>query len=176
MRGHISPYPHQHFLFIYLFILRAVYTTHGGSQVRGPVGAVADGLCHSHSNTRSEQRLQSVPQLMAIPTGSSTHWVRPGVEPVSSWTLLRFVSAEPQWELWDSFSCLTLSRRQMSSISWISICFVYTAVSVIPERSVTDQNHDASLILILFVDNLFFGGGGVFFILYIKNQHCFCIR
>ena len=29
---------------------------------------------------------------------SLTHWVRPGIEPTSSWILVRFVSAEPQWE------------------------------------------------------------------------------
>ena len=28
-----------------------------------------------------------------------THWVRPGIEPGSSWILVRFVSAAPQWEL-----------------------------------------------------------------------------
>ena len=31
--------------------------------------------------------------------GSLTHWGRPGIEPVSSWILVRFVSTEPQWEL-----------------------------------------------------------------------------
>jgi len=31
--------------------------------------------------------------------GSLTHWVRPGIEPATSWFLVRFVSAEPQWEL-----------------------------------------------------------------------------
>ena len=31
--------------------------------------------------------------------GSLTHWMRPGLEPVSSWVLVTFVSAEPQWEL-----------------------------------------------------------------------------
>ena len=30
---------------------------------------------------------------------SLTHWVRPGLEPSNSWILVRFVSAEPQWEL-----------------------------------------------------------------------------
>ena len=30
--------------------------------------------------------------------GSLTHWVRPGIEPTSSWILVRFVTAEPQWE------------------------------------------------------------------------------
>ena len=31
--------------------------------------------------------------------GSLTHWVRPGIEHASSWMLVRFVSAEPRWEL-----------------------------------------------------------------------------
>ena len=31
--------------------------------------------------------------------GSLTHWVRPGMEPASSWILVRFVTTEPQQEL-----------------------------------------------------------------------------
>ena len=31
--------------------------------------------------------------------GSSTYWARPGIQPVSSWILLRFISTEPQREL-----------------------------------------------------------------------------
>ena len=31
--------------------------------------------------------------------GSLTHWTRPGIEPASSWMLIRFVSAESQQEL-----------------------------------------------------------------------------
>ena len=30
---------------------------------------------------------------------SLTHWSRPGIETVSSWMLVRFVSSEPWWEL-----------------------------------------------------------------------------
>ena len=29
---------------------------------------------------------------------SLTHWVRPGIEPASSWIPVRFISAAPQWE------------------------------------------------------------------------------
>ena len=39
---------------------------YGGSQARGQIGAVATGLCHSHSNTRSETHLQPTPQVMAM--------------------------------------------------------------------------------------------------------------
>ena len=48
----------QSILFIYYFILflhfRATPAAYRGSQARGRTGAVAAGLCHSHSNVRSE--------------------------------------------------------------------------------------------------------------------------
>ena len=63
------------YLFIYLFIFwsfclffpRAAPAAYGGSQARGRVGAVATGLCQSHSNAGSEPRLQPTPQLTATP-------------------------------------------------------------------------------------------------------------
>ena len=58
------------YLFIYLFIFvfcpfRSAPAAYGGSQTRGPVGAVAAGLHHSHSNARSKLRLRPIPQLTA---------------------------------------------------------------------------------------------------------------
>ena len=39
------------FCFVFFFLLfKAVPTSYGGSQARGPVGPVAAGLHHSHSN------------------------------------------------------------------------------------------------------------------------------
>ena len=54
-------------IFIYLFacLFRAAPVAYGGSQARGPIGATAAGLCHSHSNTVFEPHLQSIPQLTA---------------------------------------------------------------------------------------------------------------
>ena len=46
---------------------RATPTAYGGSQARGLIGAVTEGLHHSHSNARSELRLQPTPQLTATP-------------------------------------------------------------------------------------------------------------
>ena len=51
----------------------------------------AAGLNHSHSNSGSELHLQPTTQLTAM--------LRPGIEPASSWIIVRFVSAEPWWEL-----------------------------------------------------------------------------
>ena len=54
-------------LFIYLFrLFRAEPLAYGNSQARGPIRAIAAGLCHSHSNTRSEPCLQHTPQLTAM--------------------------------------------------------------------------------------------------------------
>ena len=47
------------------FLFRATPTAYGGSQVRGQIRAVATGLHHSHSHTRSELCLWSTPQLTA---------------------------------------------------------------------------------------------------------------
>ena len=64
------------------FVFRATPTAHGGSQARGQIKTVAASLLHSCSNARS-----------------LTHWARPGIEPVSSWTWVGLVSTETWWEL-----------------------------------------------------------------------------
>jgi len=46
-------------------MFRAAPTAHGGFLARGLIGAVAASLCQSHSNARSELRLQLTPQLTA---------------------------------------------------------------------------------------------------------------
>ena len=49
-------------------LFRAVPSAYGSSQARGRIGAIAAGLCHSHSNARSDELpLQPTPQLMAMP-------------------------------------------------------------------------------------------------------------
>ena len=46
------------FLFIYLFLLsRATPMTYGGSQARGPIGAVVAGLHNTHNNVRPKSHL-----------------------------------------------------------------------------------------------------------------------
>ena len=61
----------REFPFIFLFFIFCLFrdtpVAYGGSQARGPIGAVAAGLCHSHSNSGSEPHLQPTPQLVATP-------------------------------------------------------------------------------------------------------------
>ena len=70
---------------------------YGGSQARGPIGAVATGLHHSHSNARSKLNLRPTLQLTATPILNPLSEARDRT--ASSWILVRFVSAEPQREI-----------------------------------------------------------------------------
>ena len=55
------------FFFCLFAFSRAASAAYGGSQARGPVGAVATSLHQSHSNAGSEPCLQPSPQLTATP-------------------------------------------------------------------------------------------------------------
>ena len=57
--------PRNFFFLVFLLFLWAAPAAYGGSQARGLIGAVATGLRQSHSNVRSEPRLQPTPQLTA---------------------------------------------------------------------------------------------------------------
>ena len=90
--------PRSEAFFFFFLLFRVKFVTYGGSQARGQIEATAAGLHYSHSNTKSEPHLQPTPQLTAMPE-SPTHWAGSGIEPASSWILVRFVSTAPQWEL-----------------------------------------------------------------------------
>jgi len=67
--GTITP-PAWFFVFCFLSFCHfswAAPGAYGGSQARGWIGAVATGLCQSHSNTGSKPHLRSIPQLRATP-------------------------------------------------------------------------------------------------------------
>ena len=72
--------------FFFFFLIRATPAAYGCSQARGRIRAAAASL--HHSNVGSEQYLWPMPQL----AGSLTPWARPGIEPVSPWILVRFLT------------------------------------------------------------------------------------
>ena len=85
------------FLFVCFCVFGTVPKTYGSSQARSRIGAAAAGLSHSHSNSEPEPHLQPTSQLIATLDPQPT--ARPGIKPTSSWTQVRFVTAEPQREL-----------------------------------------------------------------------------
>ena len=52
---------------VVVLLFKSAPAAYGSSQARGPVGAVATDLHHSHSNAGSELHLQPTPQLTAMP-------------------------------------------------------------------------------------------------------------
>ena len=62
----------------------------------GWIGTTAADFHHSHSNTGSQSCLQPTPLHESL-----IHWSGLWIELASSWMLVRFVSAEPQWNLWE---------------------------------------------------------------------------
>jgi len=63
----VYSYNRTYLVDLFFAISWAAPMAYGGSQVGGPIGAVATGLLQSHSNTGSEPRLQPTPQLTATP-------------------------------------------------------------------------------------------------------------
>ena len=72
-------------------------TAYGGSQARGRIRAASATYTTAHSNA-----------------GSLTHCVRPGIEPVSSWILVRFLT------------CWTTAGSQRFFIYFVLFCFVFS--------------------------------------------------
>ena len=73
--------PLSFFLFFFVFcflFFRTPPRAYGSSQANGQIGAAAASLYHSHSNA-----------------GSLLHWVTPAINPMSSWILVGFITAEP---------------------------------------------------------------------------------
>ena len=104
----LCPWPTHHSITVlfFSFLFRAAPGAYGSSQARGWIGAAAAGLGHSHSNAGSSHVCDlhhSSRQLQILNPLSK------GIEPISSWILVGFVSAEPQWELQQSFSLILFS-------------------------------------------------------------------
>ena len=83
-------------LFCFVFCLFAIswaaLMAYGGSQARGRIGAIADGLRQSHSNEGSEPRLQLTPQLTAMPDLQPTKRGQGWNPQPHTWFLVRFVN------------------------------------------------------------------------------------
>ena len=96
---------HIHFICFYFYFycfFRAIPVAYESSQARGRIGAVADSL---HTPQPQPHRIWAVSAICTTAhrnAGSLTHWGRPGIEPTSSWILVRFISPLPRWELLNS--------------------------------------------------------------------------
>ena len=85
------------FIFYFFVFSRATPEAYGDSHVRGLIGAVAAGLRQNHSNLGSKP--SETYTTAHGNAGSLTHWARPGIEPSTSWFLVRWVNHCTRWEL-----------------------------------------------------------------------------
>ena len=86
-------------ILIMLFVcclFRAPPLAYGGSQTRGQIGAGAAGLHTPQPQQRGIRATFATYTTAHDNAGSLTHRTRPGIEPVSLWMLVRFVSNEPR--------------------------------------------------------------------------------
>ena len=90
-------------------------------EARGWIRAAAATLCHSHSHshTGSKLCLQPAPQLMA--TRSLIHWAKPGIKPLSSWVVVRFITDYNRSPLITFLYCLITGFCSPSAISYSAI-------------------------------------------------------
>ena len=138
------------FNFIFVFFLRAALTVYRSSQARG-------------SNQSYSCRPALQPQQLGIQAASAvtytpahgnarslTHWVRPGTEPASSSMLVRFISTEPQRELFnfiilkfspkkhpmvlDKFLCMCVCVSRYHSLLLVSILYLFTYAAFMNEN------------------------------------------
>ena len=71
-------------LFFFFCLFRPAPVACGGFQARHWIGAVAASLCHSHAHLGHFASYSTAHGNAR----SLTHWVRPGIEPASSWILV----------------------------------------------------------------------------------------
>ena len=67
------------------FFFRAIPTAYGSSQARGWIGAAATLQPHQHRTWAVSANYTAAHHN----TGSLTHWLKPGIEPTSSWILVK---------------------------------------------------------------------------------------
>ena len=105
-------------IYLLIFLFSAIPAAYGSSQARGQIGATITSLCYSHSSVGSAHSS----------AGSLTHWVRPGIKPMSSWILVGFFTAKPWWTLAHLLLVHTISvfLREISNCGrfWKTICLI----------------------------------------------------
>ena len=104
------------FLFFFFSLFRPVPKAYGSSQARGWIGAIATGLITA-SAKQDPSRVCNLRYAIAhANTRLITHWVRPGIEPTSSWMPVGFLTAKPQQKL-PHIVCLISQKTQCF---WVS--------------------------------------------------------
>ena len=117
-------------------LFRAVLVACGGSQARGPVGAVAVGLCQSHSNARSEPHLQPTPQSPQHQILNQLSGARDRTHNLTLMSILkrclesiRYTQGINPWALFKYAVCFSSTGYWRGSSCYQCICNLRTSVT-----------------------------------------------
>ena len=152
-------------MFLSLSFSRVAPAAYGGSQARGLIGAAAASL--RHSQQQHGIRTVSVTYTTAHGNaGSLAHLARPGIEPATSWFLVRFINhwaktGTPEsvslncalkrggkgvgrWRSWDGTVWKSKSERPKSSLPTSHGAFPPSVSLVFPLKTVLTSSSTAS--------------------------------
>ena len=128
------------YLFIYVFIFglfRAAPVAHRSSPARV--------MNQSYSGWPTPQPRQRGIRAASVTyttaqgnAGSFTHWERPGMEPISSWVLVRFITTEPQQELLGLIFIFCVPWVHVPNLSGPSISSCRATVLIILPEALSD--------------------------------------
>ena len=143
--GHVSATWLHRVLYSARFTLNFYFISHFGatpmtyesSQVRARIGAIAAGLCHSHSNTGSEPYLTYT--TAHGNARSLTHWAGPGIKPPASWILVGFVSTVPQGELPNHYSWFIILSFLLFLIFYLAFIGFLVYASIMSEPMLSPE-------------------------------------
>ena len=134
------PDPANLFQTFFFYLFRATPTAYWSFQARSQIGAIAAGLHHSHSHSS----IGSKPHLR--PTYTTTHGNihqilnplrKPGIEPASSWILVRFFFCWIMMRIPRLFLPLYKRRNITYKFEW---CFTVYQRHISLERKLIKEN------------------------------------
>ena len=68
--------------------------------------------------------------------------MRPGIEPTTSWILVRFVTPEPQWEL----------PLEVSKFFFVKVYFIYNVLSISTVQQIDPVRHITLVVYVPLTD------------------------
>ena len=107
--NYIFSSPRNGIFFFFAFFLGLHPQIYGSSQARSRIRAVAAGLRHSHRQRQIRDESATYTTVHCN-MGSLTHWARPGIEPASSWLLVKFIFAA-----WNGILKLSIRNHLVST-------------------------------------------------------------
>ena len=119
--GSGSPRVPKRYFTLFFFFFMASPVAYGSSQARGPIGATTASLRHNYSNTRSKPHLRPTYTTAHSYAGYLTHWVRPGIEPASLWTVCQVLNPQSHSRNSLFHSFWSMSSILSTEILWVDI-------------------------------------------------------